>query len=85
MKRKFIDCALLFLGLILVTSLSACGCESESVQRGPAVQWYKTFGEGTDTYGSSVQQTTDGGYIVCGWSSDAESNHVLLFKLAPEQ
>ena len=40
-------------------------------------QWYKTFG-GTNSsdYGYSVQQTTDGGYIICGGGN----NDVYLIK-----
>ncbi len=29
-------------------------------------QWYKTFGSINNDYGYSVQQTFDGGYIICG-------------------
>ena len=47
--------------LIIVTSMVACDGKPE-----PDIQWYSTFGEGTDVYGSSVQQTIDGGYIIGG-------------------
>jgi uncharacterized delta-60 repeat protein len=31
------------------------------------VQWAKTYGGGANDYASSIQQTSDGGYIVVGW------------------
>jgi hypothetical protein len=49
------------LGIIPVIFLSAC-----AGNRGPDVQWSRTFGDGKNVYGNSVQQTTDGGYILCG-------------------
>jgi len=30
--------------------------------------WTKSYGGGNDDYGQSVQQTSDGGYIVAGWT-----------------
>ena len=32
----------------------------------PAIEWQKTLGSTADDYVSTVNQTTDGGYIVCG-------------------
>jgi len=50
----------------------------------PAVQWQKTFGESFDDYGYSVQQTSDGGYIIAGetWSFGAGTYpNVYLLKI----
>jgi hypothetical protein len=46
--------------------------------------WDKTFGDEIVARGESVQQTTDGGYIVSGTVSSEGSSHVLLLKIAPE-
>ncbi len=47
--------------------------------------WDEMFvGKGNDI-GTSVQQTTDGGYIVSGTVSSEGSKHVLLLKITPEQ
>jgi hypothetical protein len=62
MQHRFICYTFLVLGVITVISLSAC-----AGNRGPDVQWSRTFGDsGGSIYGNSVQQTTDGGYILCG-------------------
>lgn len=74
------------LALILVVSLVACAGKPEPalqiepvLQPGSTLQWYKTFGDGE---GSSVQQTTDGGYIVCGTkaSYDSPKSYIYLIK-----
>lgn len=45
----------------------------------PTIQWQKSLGGTKDDKASSIQQTTDGGYIIAGTSSsnngDATSNH----------
>jgi hypothetical protein len=36
--------------------------------------WSKTYNEGSTDYGVDVKQTTDGGYVVCGYSNSIISN-----------
>ncbi len=47
------------------------------------VQWQKTFGEINDDVANSIQQTTDGGYIVAGWTKSFGSGgeDVYILKL----
>jgi hypothetical protein len=41
-------------------------------------QWSQTYGDGGDDVGRSVQQTTDGGYVVAGFSSNATTDALLI-------
>ncbi|HPC25756.1 MAG TPA: Ig-like domain-containing protein, partial [Fervidobacterium sp.] len=47
------------------------------------VEWQKTFGGWNDEGANSIQQTTDGGYIVAGWtaSSGSGGNDFYILKL----
>jgi len=43
--------------------------------------WTRTYGGGSNDYGYSVQQTTEGGYVIAGWTDSFGSvGHVYLLK-----
>ncbi len=50
------------------------------------VEWQKTFGGKDDDGANSIQQTTDGGYIVAGWTQSFGSGEkdVYISKLSPK-
>jgi len=47
------------------------------------ISWKKTFGGGESDVANSIQQTTDGGYIVagCTWSFGSGESDVYILKL----
>ena len=57
----------------------------------PAIEWQRNLGGSLDEYGTSIQQTSDGGYILCGttWSNNihVSGNHgnadIWVLKLDP--
>jgi len=46
---------------------------TKAFAQAPAVQWQKSLGGSGNDQASSVQQTSDGGYIVAGWSNSNDS------------
>ena len=42
-------------------------------------EWYRTFGGSEDDYGQSVQQTSDGGYIITGFSHSFSEYYLGLW------
>jgi len=64
------------IGAVLLTALTA------SAANPPAVQWTRTFG-GNSTHCFSGQQTSDGGYVLAGWTfsfNDTSGGDVYLAK-----
>ncbi|MGB9857669.1 MAG: hypothetical protein ACPLKX_05960, partial [Dictyoglomaceae bacterium] len=61
MKKIF-----LLLSVFLIFSLLISGCAPKNVQNAPQQVWQKTYGGSENDCAYSIQQTTDGGYIVAG-------------------
>jgi len=63
-----------------VTLLAPFPCGMVFAQA-PDTSWTRTYGSGGTDYGSSVQQTFDGGYIIAGWTESLTGgNDVYLIK-----
>ena len=65
---------LLVLATLLVVAIAPAGAAPSSEI--PTVQWERLFGGSWDDYGYSVQQTSDGGYVLLGESYSSASGDV---------
>jgi len=71
--------------VILITAILALTTATPLVlaSDGPEEEWNKTFGGSSMKYANSVQQTSDGGYIIagCTYNPASGSLDVLLIKV----
>lgn len=68
-------CASLFLVFFLA---------SLSLAQGPDTLWTRTFGGSDNDYAYDIQQTSDGGYIIAGYTYSFGSGGAYLIKLNSE-
>jgi len=65
-------------------ALSLTLCTLGAIVAQPSEEWEKTFGGSKDDRGFSVQQTSDGGYVIAGGTERTKDNSdVLLIKTSP--
>ena len=71
-ENRFLNIKLLFwlcLVVLFTVQLSVA-----TVEQAPGIEWQKCLGGSSFDYGSSIEQTSDGGYIVSGGSYSIDGN-----------
>jgi hypothetical protein len=80
--RQTSDGGYIVAGRTLSSSASSWDVFLIKTDTGGNIRWAKTYGSWGDVYAYSVQQTSDGGYIVAGYTNSfgADSVDILLIK-----
>ena len=81
MESKILKLSAILIALVFIESVFVFAASGQA----PEVEWNKTFGGSGRDEGHSVQQTSDGGYIITGYArSDRTGDRdVLLVKTDP--
>ena len=66
----------IILAAYAVSLLIAVGAAPVFAAEAPAIEWQTLLGGSGDEFGSSIQQTADGGYILIGNTKSSVSNDV---------
>ena len=74
------------LALVIALGLFIGGLAGPSLAEtiAPEAEWVKTFGDSMDDRGYSAQQTSDGGYIITGYTQTLGGNDIWLIKTDSE-
>jgi hypothetical protein len=64
----------IFTGILGILSIVAFA------QTAPGIEWKKCLGGSNYDYANSIQQTTDSGYIIAGWSvsNDGDVSGIMV-------
>jgi len=47
---------------------------SSNTYQAPPIEWQKSFGGSDDDLANSIQQTSDNGYIIAGWTKSNDGD-----------